>query len=71
MCECECVFLSFLGNNKANAMQNQMNCALLFLASVLLFLQGASTNAADADVVAPAEVVAAAPAQPNLNGMCV
>ncbi|XP_023161506.2 procollagen-lysine,2-oxoglutarate 5-dioxygenase [Drosophila hydei] len=48
-------------------MQNQMNCALLFLASVLLFLQGASTSAADADVAAPAEVVAAAPAQPNLN----
>ncbi|TDG49724.1 hypothetical protein AWZ03_003962 [Drosophila navojoa] len=49
-------------------MEKHINCALLFLASLLLFLQGASVSAANAaDVVAPAEVVAAAPAQPNLN----
>ncbi|EDW19270.1 procollagen-lysine,2-oxoglutarate 5-dioxygenase [Drosophila mojavensis] len=49
-------------------MEKHINCALLFLASLLLFLQGASASAANAaDVVAPAEVVAAAPAQPNLN----
>lgn len=53
-------------------MEKHINCALLFLASLLLFLQGASASAANAaDVVAPAEVVAAAPAQPNLNGTCV
>ncbi|XP_017861023.1 PREDICTED: procollagen-lysine,2-oxoglutarate 5-dioxygenase 1 [Drosophila arizonae] len=49
-------------------MEKHINCALLCLASLLLFLQGASASSANAaDVVAPAEVVAAAPAQPNLN----